>query len=161
MKLGETTNISAGSIQNVSSNTSKSSWTSTPAILWTIIGISVICLGFISYKYITMPNVEKIQREADAWKSKYELVLKEYQLSKNVYENTISEFQKKFDMLNKEYQKNKKVSNAKISEIQKKFEVLQKEYEKMKKEGSNVKAPTTKKERVDRLHNLGYNPIIQ
>jgi predicted negative regulator of RcsB-dependent stress response len=160
MKLNETTTVSAGNLQNVSSlNTSKSSWTNNPVVLWAIIGIVVICLGFVSWKYITMPNIDKIQKEANEWKAKYESIIKEYEMSKNVYEDTLKILQKKFDTLNNEYSNAKKVSKAKISEIQKKYDTMKKEFDRIQKEGQNVQKPKTSKERVDRLRALGYPPV--
>jgi arginyl-tRNA synthetase len=107
-----------------------------------------------------MPNVDKIQKEANAWKSKYESIVKEYEMSKNVYEDTLKVLQKKFDAMNQEYQKNKKASNAKISEIQKKYDSMKKEFDRIQKEGQNVQKPKTSQERVERLRNLGYPPIL-
>lgn len=154
-----TTNVSGGNIQNVSSNTSWSKWAINPLILWIIIGIILICLGFVSWKYITMPNVDKIQKEANEWKAKYESIITEYEMSKNVYEDTLKILQKKFDTLNNEYSNAKKVSKAKISEIQKKYDAVKKEYDKTKVEYENITKPKTSKERVDRLNALGYPPV--
>lgn len=161
MKLGETGTVPITQpVSTVNTENKSNKWTN-PIILWIVIGILLLIISYGAYYIITRPSVEKIQKEADAWKSKYELVLKEYQLSKNVYENTILEFQKKFDMLNKEYAASKKLSSAKISEIQKKFDKMKKEFDRIQNEGLAVQKPKNKKERVERLRALGYEPIMK
>jgi len=167
MKLGETTvtsGLSGTSLPkeptSVLTEKKSSIWTN-PIILWVVIGIMFLTISYGLYYIITIPNISKIQKEADALKTKLELIIKEYELSKNVYEDTIKSLQKKFDAVNSEYQKNKKASNAKIFEISKKYDNLQKEYNKTKREYDNITKPTTKKERIERLKKLGYEPIIK
>ena len=167
MKLGETTvtsGLSGTSLPkeptSVLTEKKSSIWTN-PIILWVVIGIMFLTISYGLYYIITIPNISKIQKEADAWKTKYELVVKEYENSKKMFEENITEIKKKLNVANSEYQKNKKASNAKISDIQKKYENLQKEYNKTKREYDNITKPTTKKERIERLKKLGYEPIIK
>jgi predicted negative regulator of RcsB-dependent stress response len=110
-------------------------WSNNPVFLWFIIGVMVVGLLFGGYSYWTKPSVDKVQKESNAWKAKYELIVKDYNQSKLTY-------------------------NASLKASQAKYAKVKADYDKTKKEYLNVTKPKTSKERIDRLRALGYPPII-
>lgn len=109
-------------------------WTKDVTILWVVIGILLISLSAWGIHIYFKPSIGEVQKEAKEWKEAYELVVKDYTLSKKKY-------------------------SANIAGIQKKYKNLKVDFDKKEKEWQNVQKPKTSKERLERLRNLGFDPI--
>jgi hypothetical protein len=149
--------VSLSSLQPPVVRVKVQTWKSNPIALWIIIAILVIGLACVSYLWITGPDVSKIQDEANLWKAKYEVIMREYDQSKRVYEAGIASIEAKYKKLNSDYQISRVTYKNDIGAIQAKYDLLKRASDASK---TNVQKPKTSKERVDRLKKLGYELTI-
>ncbi len=134
-------------------------WFSNPTILWIIIIFMIIFLGLGMYYLYTRPNIGKVQAEVNAWKSKYEKIVAEYTISKQQYESSIQTLINQYEKVNNDYAKSKETYSKNLSSLTTKYNQLKLDYEKVKGEIKDVKKPTSKQERIDRLNRLGLHTV--